>query len=185
MEDGAIVALYWRRDEAAVEESRRAYGAYCRAVALNILGSLPDAEECENDAYLAAWQAIPPERPRSLRAWLGRVTRNIALDRWEAGRAAKRGGGETALALEELADCVASTESVEDSFDAAELSRAINSWLRKLGTEKRRLFLRRYWLCESVSAAAEACGMGEGRAKTMLHRLRLELRRHLEKEGLL
>ena len=97
MEDGQIVALYWRRDEAALRETQRKYAALCRSVAKNILGGEEDAEECVNDALLQAWNAIPPQRPRRLGAWLARVTRNLALNRWDRDHAQKRGGGMTAL----------------------------------------------------------------------------------------
>ena len=102
MDESYIVGLFFARDEAALAECRRRYGAYCRAIARNILGREADAEECENDVYLAAWNAIPPAQPRSLRAFLGKIARNLALGRYERESAQKRGGGEACAVLDEL-----------------------------------------------------------------------------------
>ena len=120
MEDAAIVALYWARDEQALAETAAKFGAYCRKIADNILHSAHDAEECENDTWLAAWNSMPTNRPARLAPYLGRITRNLALDRFDRAAAQKRGSGQTCAPLDELAECVAAPGSVEDSFDAAE-----------------------------------------------------------------
>lgn len=99
MEDLEIINLYWQRSESAIAETAKKYTPYCQAIALNILGSAQDAEECVSDTWLGAWNAMPPHRPAMLNLFLGKITRSLSLDRWRAGRAAKRGGGETALAL--------------------------------------------------------------------------------------
>ena len=129
MEDQKIVQLYWDRDERAIEESEKKYGGLCRGVALRVLENTEDSEECVSDTWLRSWNVIPPQRPSLLGAFLARITRNLALDRWRASHAAKRFGGEMALALEELGDCV-SGESLEDEAARRELARVLNAFLR-------------------------------------------------------
>ena len=114
MEDAAIVALYWARDEQALTETAAKFGAYCRKIADNILHSAHDAEECENDTWLAAWNSMPDNRPARLAPYLGRITRNLALDRFDKASAQKRGSGQTCAPLDELAECVAAPGGVED-----------------------------------------------------------------------
>lgn len=143
MEDSEIIDLYWRRDESAVSETEKKYGALCRGVAQNILKSAEDAEECVNDALHQAWTSIPPQRPDKLGAWLGKVTRNLALNAWKRGRTQKRQGGITAL-LDELAECVPGPVTVEKELEEKELAGAIDRWLRGRSKEDRILFLRRY-----------------------------------------
>lgn len=128
MDDDGIIGLYWRRSEEAVLETAVRYGSRCRRVAYNILGNGEDVEECVNDTYLRAWNAIPPARPQQLGAWLCRITRNLALNRLAERRADKRGGGETILALEELADCVSGAEG--PPYDEDEVAKAINTFLQ-------------------------------------------------------
>ena len=143
MEDAAIVALYWARDEQALSETAAKFGAYCRKIADNILHSAHDAEECENDTWLAAWNSMPDNRPARLAPYLGRITRNLALDRFDKTTAQKRGCGQSFAPLDELAECVAAPGSVEESFDAAETGRLISAFLRTLPEETRDIFLRR------------------------------------------
>ena len=137
MDDAGIIELFFARDEGAVSRCREKYGAYLRAVARNVTGSESDAEECEADAYAAAWRRIPPERPRSLRAWLAKAARYAALDILERGSARKRGGGEAEAVLDELAECVPAPGSVGDRLDAEELARAVDAFLRTLGERER------------------------------------------------
>ena len=183
MEDREIVQLYWDRDERAIGESDAKYGALCRGVALRVLESVEDSEECVSDTWLRSWNAIPPQRPSMLGAFLARITRNLALDRWRAARAERRGGGETALALEELGDCVSGL-SLEDEVERRELVRALNGVLRSLPEGDRTLFLRRYWAVETLETLAKE----EGRSVSALHRrlrkLWEELAEHLRKEGI-
>lgn len=183
MDDGRIIELYWARDEEAIARSERKYGAYCRSVARRILESAEDAEECVGDTWLRAWNAIPPRRPAALRAFLAAITRNLCLDRLRDASREKRGGGQAALALDELLDCVPSSSTPESALDARELTRALESWLRGLETPKRAAFLRRYWYCDSVSEVAERMGWTEGKTASLLRRTRLELKRYLEQEG--
>ena len=183
MEDTEIVELYWARDERAIEESERKYGALCRSVALRVLESVEDSEECVSDTWLRSWNVIPPRRPTLLGAFLARITRNLALDRWRASRAEKRGGGETALALEELEDCV-SGESLEGELERQALLRALNAFLRSLPKGDRRLFLRRYWSVETLESLARAEGQSVTAVHRRLRRLRERLAEHLRKEGI-
>ena len=182
MEDSQIVELYWRRDEAAIGETERKYGALCRGVARNILGVDEDAEECVNDALHQAWNAIPPQRPDRLGAWLGKVTRNLALNLWSKNRAQKRYAGMTAL-LSELEDCVPATGGVERELEEQELSAAIDGWLRSLPQADRVLFLRRYWYGVELQALAAERGVSPNRLAQKMFRLRQSLKNALEKEG--
>jgi RNA polymerase sigma-70 factor (ECF subfamily) len=183
MEDREIVQLYWDRDEWAIEESERKYGGLCRGVALRVLESVEDSEECVSDTWLRSWNTMPPQRPNLLGAFLARITRNLALDRWRAAHAAKRYGGETALALEELGDCV-SGESMEDEADRRELVRALNGFLRSLPEQDRSLFLRRYWSVETLETLAKGEGMSVSALHRRLRRLRSALAEWLKKEGI-
>ncbi len=182
MDDAQIVELYWRRDEAAVSETAEKYGALCRSVARNILETDEDAEECVNDALHRAWDAIPPLCPERLGAWLGKVTRNLALNRWNESRAQKRYAGMAAL-LDELADCVPAPGGVEREWEDRELSAAIDRWLRSLTRTDRVLFVRRYWYGEALRGLAAERGASPNRLAQKMLRLRRSLRNALEKEG--
>ena len=182
MEDREIVELYWRRNPDAIQATALRYGGYCKAIARNILGSDQDAEECVNDTWLNAWNAIPPGRPRVLSAYLGKITRNLSFDRFRYRRAGKR-GGELALVLEELGECVSGGESPEGALEARELGRTINDFLDTLPPEKCRLFLCRYWYALPVSEIAERFGRTEGSVSVTLHRLREKLRSYLTERG--
>ena len=184
MEDAAIVQLYWDRDQEAITASDRKYGALCRTLSRNILSSREDAEECVNDTWHRAWQSIPPERPDPLRVWLGKITRNLALDRWRASRAGKRGGGQLEALLSELEGCLPAGDSPERQAEDKELAEAINTWLKSLPYAPRIIFLRRYWYGDSVADIAKAMGMGQGAVKSALFRARGGLKAHLEQEGL-
>lgn len=183
MEDQAIIALYLAREERALEETDRKYGSYCWTIANNILRNREDTEECVNDTYLKAWNAIPPAKPNILSSFLGRITRNLSLDRYKAGHASKRGGGNLPVALEELEECVPGVSSVEQAVAEAELSRAVDRFLRMLPEKECCLFLRRYWYVDSMADIAKRYHMAEGTVKSTLHRTRQKLRVYLEKEG--
>ena len=179
MEDEHILALYFARDERAIGETSDKYGPFCFMIARNILTIREDAEECVNDTWHRAWTAIPPERPRVLKTWLGRVTRNLPLDRWRHDRAQKRGNGMETL-LSELEECLPAPGGVEETMEARELSGAIEAWLDGLEEGDRRLFLRRYWYGQSLGDLAKETGETAGRLAQQMHRLRQGLRRHLE-----
>lgn len=183
MEDSEIIALYFARDERAVDATARKYGAYCAAIAGNILEDRGAAEECVNDTWLKCWQSIPPQRPRSLKAFAGKIARNLALSALRAGTARKRGGGQAALALDELAEVVPGGDTPEGSLDRQALLEALNSFLAGLKQRDRELFLRRYWYLDPVEALARRFGMSRTAVTTALDRLRKKLRAHLQQEG--
>lgn len=184
MKDQEIVALYFSRDEAALARSEACYGGYCHRIAWNILADQEDADECVNDVWLRAWQTIPPQRPTSLSAYLGKLTRSLAIDRLRAKRAQKRGGGQYQAALEELADCLPSPTSVEDAAEAGRVRTVLEDWLRGLSREKRQLFLLRYFYFLPVAEAAEVLGVSRSKAASMLMRLRGDLGKVLKREDI-
>lgn len=183
MEDTKIIQLYWDRNEAAIPATSEKYGAYCTSIARNILKNEEDTEECVNDTYLNAWNAMPPQKPSVLAAFLGRITRNLSFNRYKLLHTEKRGGGELPLVLEELSDCVSGTESVEQEIDRKELLAEINGFLAGLSKEKRQMFVRRYWHAESVKDIAGRFGVSEGSATMTLGRIRKKLREDLEDKG--
>jgi RNA polymerase sigma-70 factor (ECF subfamily) len=183
MEDREIIQLYWERNEQAIRESEHKYGLYCRSIACSILPSPQDAEETVSDTWLRAWNAMPPQKPGRLSAFLGRITRNLAFDRWRRQNAEKRGGGELSLVLEELAECVSGGGNAEDALEMRELGRALNGFIAALPRDKRVLFLGRYWYALPVNELAKRCGMTEGAAAAALRRLRIKLRKQLEEGG--
>lgn len=184
MEDREIIDLYWDRQERALTETQKKYGAYCWRVAWNILRSREDSEECVNDTWLRAWNAMPPQRPAVLPSFLGCITRNLSLDRFKAGRTGKRGGGQIMLALEELDYCLPGAESAEQAAEEAELAASIDRFLRSLPEKDCCIFLRRYWYVDSVLEIACRYHMAEGTVKSTLHRTREKLRVWLEQEGI-
>lgn len=183
MEDSNIIALYWQRSEAAIACSQEKYGHYCHTIAYNVLNNAFDADECVNDTWLRSWNVMPPQRPLSLRAFFGKITRNLSLDRWRRKSADKRGGGQTETALEELRDCV-SPRSTEAEVDEHLLSETLDRFLRSLPTKKCRIFLRRYWYLSSVEEIARDYGMTRSGVQSLLRRTRLELKAYLEGEGI-
>lgn len=183
MDDVRIIDLYWTRSERAIAETAKKYGGYCRSIALRILGNAQDSEECVNDTWLSAWNAMPPKRPVVLGTFLGRLTRNLALNRWKLDRAKKRGGGEVALALEELQVCVAAPGGVEADLDGLALSEALSRFIGSLSKERARFFIQRYWYLCSVQEIASSCGVSVEKVKTTLYRTRNDLRDFLREEG--
>ncbi len=179
MEDREIVALYLERSERALGETKRKYGRLCRAAAMRILGSREDAEEVENDAYLRAWNAIPPAEPVYLGAFMAAVCRRLAIDRLRANKRLKRGAGQYARALEELEESVS---GAPDPADEAALRDAIERFLDSLPEETRDIFMKRYWWFLSVKEIAAETGLGESAVKMRLSRTRAELKRYLEGE---
>lgn len=183
MDDNKIIDLYWTRSQQAIAESEAKYGAYCRAVARNILDRNEDAEECVNDTWLRAWNVMPPQRPTFLQAFFGKLTRNLSLDRWRRDRAQKRGGSQVELALEELEDCLAARDRVDEHLDAQQTAGLISDFVRALPRQDRVLFVRRYWYLDDIHTLAKSMGMGQSQVKSRLHRIRQRLKAQLEKEG--
>ena len=182
LEDSDIIKLYWQRDQRAVDETQRKYGALCRRIAGNILTLRQDAEECVNDVWFRAWDSIQPQRPVSMGPYLGRITRNLALDRWRRNRAQKRYAGMEQL-LSELEECIPSALDVEGAAEYAHLTQTLNGWLAALPQEDRVLFVRRYWYGESLKALAAGLGITPGKLAQRMYRLREKLRAVLEREG--
>ncbi len=181
MEDHAIIELYHQREERAIAESNKKYGALCGSIALRLLGLKEDAEECVSDTWHAAWNRMPPERPQALGAFFGRITRNLSISRWRRSHVKKRCGME--VLLSELEDCVPAPGTVEDALDRQQLARAISAWLDSLGPSDRRLFIRRYWYGDQVKGLAAEERVGANTLSQRLLRLRKDLRIFLESEG--
>ena len=183
MEDTNIVELLWQRDESGLRAAGDKYGAFCSALAANLLGSRESAEECWSDALLRLWNTVPPERPVHLRAYLAKLTRSTAIDRLRSETAEKRGGGETAALLDELAECVSGTEDAESEAFSRALGEEISRFLKKLPARQSQLFVRRYCYGDPVSVLAKHFGMKPNSVTVSLLRTRAALRSYLEKEG--
>ncbi|MBP3352550.1 MAG: RNA polymerase sigma factor [Lachnospiraceae bacterium] len=183
MEDNQIVELYFQRDADAIKETDSKYGSYCFAIADSILHNKEDSEECVNDTWLSAWNAMPPQRPKVLRMFLAKITRNLSFNRFNARNAEKRGGGEIHLVLDELAECIASESDTENEYLAKELEQCIKLFVRKLPEREGNVFVRRYFFTESISMIAKRYGKNDNNVMVMLSRSRKKLKAHLEKEG--
>lgn len=188
-DDAAIVELYWARDERAIAESDAKYGHFCMKISMGILENCQDAEECVNDTYLRAWNAMPTDRPDRLGAYLGKITRNLSLDRYRANHAAKREAMHVAVPLDELNECIPdSAPGVAEAYDmeaeAARVGACIDRFLRRQRAEVRDVFICRYFYADSIGEISRRFSMSEGRVKSMLHRTRERLKKFLESEGI-
>lgn len=183
MDDISIVKLYHARDEAAITATADKYGAYCYAIAYNILKNHSDSEESVNDTYLGAWNSMPPNSPSVLSVFLGKITRRISIDKWRKRHADRRGGGEVSLLLDELAECIPSGTNTEAEFDRKELAKLIDGFVSSLPDTERRVFLARYWYIKPVSSIADDLGCSISKVKSMLFRTRKKLKIILTKEG--
>ena len=181
--DSEIIELFNDRDEKAISAASSKYGRYCSAVAMNILGNRQDAEECLNDALLKAWESIPPAKPDNLPGYLAKITKNISLNRYRSTHTEKRGSGGLDSVYEELSECVPDKNNVERNYEHKELIEAINAFLAKLSSDKRDIFVLRYWYCMSVSEVAARVGISENRAAVELFRTRKKLVKYLENRG--
>lgn len=185
MEDSQIIELYWQKNADAISETSSKYGAYCYTIADNILHSIEDSEECVNDTWLHAWNAMPPQRPNVLRMFLAKITRSLSVNRINARSAEKRGGGEINLVLDELADCLAGETNVEAEYEVKELEQCIRRFVRGLPERDGNVFVRRYFFTEPVAAIAKRYGLTESNVTVILSRTRKKLRLKLAKEGYL
>ena len=183
MEDERIVALYWKRSEEAIRQTQSKYDNYCMGIAGRILQNREDARECVNDTYLAAWDAIPPQRPAVLSTFLGKLTRRISIDRWRALTADKRGGSAVTVALEELEMCIPGGTDPVKEVEAKELAEAISGFLRTLPYIQRKVFLMRYFEMADLTQIQEKFQISNSKAKSMLHRSRKKLKAYLQEEG--
>lgn len=186
MNDLQIIELYWLRDEAAISESGEKYGYMLKRISLNILSNHEDSEECVNDTYEKAWNTMPPHQPNCLSAFLGRITRNLSINRWHENHAKKRGGAAGAdVLLSELSDCVPSPQTTEAEIDLGVVTQAITKWLFDLSQDDRVLFLRRYWFGDTLKALAEESLTTPAKLAGRIYRLRRKLKEALEKEDIL
>lgn len=183
MTDQEIISLYRQRREDAIAATEEKYGSYCYAIAYHILRNEGEAKECVNDGYLALWQAIPPGCPEHLKAFLGKTVRNLALNREKLSHRKKRGSGQAELLLSELEESIPAVVSVEQGAEDRVIVQCLEKFLYAQPEEKRMVFLRRYWYADSLREIARAYRMSEGKVKSMLFRMREELRDTLTKEG--
>ena len=183
MDDRRIVELFLERSEEAILETDIKYGRYCHKIAFNVLGNDEDSEECVNDAYMRVWGSIPPNEPDSMASYIGRITRNLALDRLRQKQSDKRGNGEVPVVLDELAECVSGHDELERRQDSAEITAAIDSFLDELNPVERGVFMRRYWMMEPIADVANRYDISVSKT-TMLFRLRNRLKKHFMKEGI-
>lgn len=185
MDDAKIIQAFFDRDEEAITASRCAYGSYCAAVARNILSDEGDIEEVLSDTWLRAWNSIPPQKPDNLKLYLARIARNLSFDKFRSQCRTKRGGGEVALALEELSQCIPARTDPAAHMEARELNQAINRFLATLPRRDRDIFLLRYFYAEPAQSIAMRCSIRPGLVRTVLSRTRKKLKTYLEEEGLL
>ena len=183
VDDHKIIELYWERKETAIEETSKKYGRLCACIAQNILLNYEDSEECVNDTYFAVWNAIPDRRPNIFSAFISRITRNLALKKFEYLSAAKRNPIAVA-SFEELGDCVSGTDSVESEAECRRIESIIDKFLWQQGEEKRNVFIRRYWYFDSIEDICHSTGFSQSKIKSMLYEMRRKLRAHLENEGI-
>ena len=183
MQDDQIIALYNARDERAIAETDRKYGDYCTSIAQNILHNMQDSEECVNDTWLITWNSIPPVCPPVLKHYLGKITRNLSLNRYKAKNRDKRGGGEVALALDELAEVAAPGDDVQSQMERQAFGEAFNRFLHGLHARECDIFIRRYYHLDSVESIAARYGLSTANVFKILSRTRKSLKEFLEKEG--
>ena len=182
-EDHEIIELYWARSESAVHETDEKYGAKLHTLSGRILPEAEDAEECVNDTYLGAWNAMPPHRPSLLSTFLGKITRNLSFDLYRKMHRGKRGGSQVDAVLDELEECVSGKDNIERQWEMKELIAEINQFLQKLPEEKRCMFVLRYWYVDSISEIAGRLGRSENYVSVTLNRIRGKLHTHLTERG--
>lgn len=182
MDDKKIIELYLKRDEHAILATSKKYGKYCSAIAMNILGNSEDTEECVSDAYLKIWNSIPPNRPSTLSAFLGKITRNLAFNRCRYLMAEKRGSGRFNAVLDELEDCVSGSD-MDEQLDMRELANAISDFLLTLPSRNRNIFVCRYWYADELDGIAKQFKISKENTSVILARTRAKLRTYLSERG--
>ncbi len=183
MDDQTIIELYFRRDENAIHRTEEKYSRYLTKIADNILNDREDSRECVNDTYFRAWNTIPPHFPKRLGYYLGKITRELSIDRLRKKTGKRRGGTQYTLSLEELEECVPATENPAREAETKLLTQSIDEFLNGCKEETRNVFLWRYYFCDSIKEIALRLGASESKIKSLLFRTRAELRAYLEKEG--
>jgi RNA polymerase sigma-70 factor (ECF subfamily) len=187
--DAEIVEMYWNRNESAIRETEKKYGAYLMKIAQNILADLEDSKESVNDTYLKAWNSMPSHRPEILSTYLGKIIRRLSIDTLRKRSRQKREGSQFEVSMSELEECIpaqvggGSGSAPEQAAEANLLTGKINAWLDSLPAETANVFIGRYYFCDSVKAVAENYSMSESKVKSMLHRCRSGLKEYLLKEG--
>lgn len=183
MEDNEIVQLYWERNEKAIVETDTKYKAYCNRIAMNILNDSMDAEECVNDTYMKVWNSIPPNKPKQLSTFIGKITRNLSFDVYRKKHTDKRGNGQIDLILEEMSEMISGGVNPEHELSKKELISDINLFLGKMPRDKRILFVRRYWYADSIEEIAKQFRMTENNVSVNLARIRGKLKKYLVARG--
>ena len=184
MNDEQIIELYFERNEAAITKSKEKYGAYCLKIAMNILNDTLDSEECLNDTWFSAWRSIPPKRPSNLAAYLGKITRNLSINCYKMKHADRRIANQFTLSLDELSECVSVGDDVESDEQAGAIGASISQFLHTQNEFDRRVFVCRYFYCDSIAEIADRFQVSESRVKSLLFRLRAKLKIHMEQEGI-
>lgn len=183
MEDSQIIALLEQRSEDAIYAIKGKYEAYCASIASNILGDPQDVEEVLSDCWLRIWDSIPPQKPVHLKLYLAQIVRNLAYDRYRSNNRQKHGGGETALVLDELSECLAGPDQAEDGYIRKELQNAIGQFLNSLSSRDKSIFLRRYFYVQQIEQIARRHGLSPAGVRTVLSRTRKKMKSYLHKEG--
>lgn len=183
MKDQEIIALYWKRDESAIKETKQKYEPYLFKIAQNILNDSRDSEECINDTYLKAWNSMPPHSPLNLPLYLAKITRECSIDRWRHKKSLKRRYSEYAHSLSEMEECIGNETAGKEIIDLQLLKETIESFLNSLSKEERCIFIERYYYMDPVAEIAKHHAFSVSKTKSLLYRLRNKLRQHLKKEG--
>ena len=183
MQDGAIVELYWQRNELAIEETDKKYGKYLFRIADNILFDREDSNECVNDTYLKAWNTMPPNRPGVLSVYLKRITRFTAIDKLRQRNSLKRKASEYALAIDELKECEFTSDSIDERIDQMHITECIQNFLKTLPAEARNIFVGRYFYMDSIKEIAKKMNLSESNVKVQLYRMRQTMKEYLMQEG--
>jgi len=186
MDDNEIIELFWRRNELAINAATAKYSRYCHSISYNILHNNEDADECVNDTYLRAWNAIPPARPNNLSVFLGTITRRLSLNRYKKSKAEKRGSGQIDIVLSELEEVVSDTSaSFDEDMESEIIVETLNRFIARLPEKKRNVFIRRYWHLKSIEEIADDYELTCSNVKQILFRTRIQLKKALMKEGIL
>ena len=183
MNDEQIIDLYLQRSEQAIRETNEKYGNYCHRIAYHILQNHEDSEECVNDTFLQAWNCIPPQKPHVFSSFLGKITRNLALNKHKYNTSQKRGGGQVVIILEELTDCLPAKDNTEQIVEDHFVIDRLNAFLRKQKARTRQIFVRRYWYLDPIKEIADDFGISESNVKMILMRTKNSLKAFMEKEG--
>jgi len=179
MEDKSIIELFNNRDETAILASEEKYGNYCFRIANNILGNNEDSEECKNETWFTAWTLIPPEVPKALKAFFGKITRNIAVNLYHKNNSKKRGGGQYSLVFDELSECITDNKKIDERLQEKELIEYINNFLKKLSKRTRVIFIMRYYSMESIENIAQKTALKPNYVRSVLSRTRSKLKKYL------